>query len=180
MESKKYIFSNEVEVKYSTVDGGHIIIDEIFEFEPYKGNTLKDALIILDIDECINDINIKKQNDICYEFGDKGFKKEYKTCIGMSGGPMATALANYWYSTHNSDSWKENDIIVHEDWTFFDCITVDVDNQLEEEYKVLIKYLKKLIKDNPDFSNSINPIISYMKSPLNHKFFIIKYGFRYS
>ena len=183
METKKFTFSDESEIHYSTLNGGHIIIEDIFEFEPYKGYTLKEALDYLDVECWVKETNVKILDDICYDFGDDGFKKNYKMEMGMKGGRIAAAIANYCYVNHDLESsknWKENDVVVGEDWTFFDCITVDSDYKYEneDEYKQEVKYLKRLIVDNPDFSEFIKPIIEYMKDP-RYRFYIIQYGYRY-
>jgi len=183
-EKKTLTFSNGTSVDYTTEDGGQIFISEIFQFSPYKGLTLKDALDQMDFASVeLKKLDPKKLDDVCYDFGDNSFKKEYRREMGSSSGAMAAAIANLWHREwcDSPSEWMENGKVVAEDWCHFDCISVDPDLAADdEEYFLQEKnYVLNLMSAHPHFSEYLQPILEEMEELNGHTFFVIQYGFSY-
>jgi hypothetical protein len=181
LDKPLFTFSDGKQIRFSNAEGKQIVIANLYSFSPYKGETLQDALNYMGITSSnIEQLNQDKLDDICGDFGDDGFKKEYKREMGMSGGPMAAAIANLWNKECGSGTdYFENRVLVSDDWVYFDCITIDpvyaVENEVE--FGAKINYVLNLIKENITFNQYLQPILTEMQHPHKEFFFILKYKF---
>jgi len=180
MEHKTFNFTKGKNEKYSSLDGGYIFIDDVFSFSPYNGETLEDILDRLDFRKAdLKSIPKDKLDEICSDFGDNDFKTEYKMEAGMSSVPIAVEVANCWWDKYET---YEDGVIVSEDFTFYDYITIDPEfaSEYPKEFVLEKKYLKSVLKENPKFSEHLTPIIKEMNDPRELVVYVIKYGFQYA
>jgi hypothetical protein len=179
--SAYFTFSNGEKIRYSSADGSKLVIAKVYSFSPYKGETLQDALDSMGLTgNKLKLLNQDKLDDVCGDFGDDGFKKEYKREMGMSGGPMAAAIANLWHKECGSGAdCFENGVVVSEGWTYYDCIAIDPDYAAENEleFGLNINYIHNLAEEKPTFTQYLQPILTEMQHPHKEIFFILKYKF---